>query len=130
MGYARRMPPPAGGAVLFHLALCKGKGMAEKAAQRAAGSGISRSGERSNRRDISVLPHTPAGHAFSLILFFGGGRGRGGRATAKPVGNTAAVQTGLPLKWSGRKRGAGLSNPVPHWLRCYARPSKADWFLN
>ena len=28
---------------------------------------------------------TPAGYAFALILFFGRGRGRGGRATAKPT---------------------------------------------
>lgn len=44
MGCAQRMPPLAGGAVLFHLALREGKGMAEKAAQRAAGAGISGSG--------------------------------------------------------------------------------------
>ena len=49
----------------------------------------------------------------SLILRPGAG--------AEPPQNlssaAAVVQTVLPLKWSGRKRGAGLSNPVPRFRR-------------
>ena len=47
--------------------------------------------------------------------------GEAGGAGAEPPQNlpsaAAPVQTVLPLKWSGRKRGAGLSNPVPRFRR-------------
>ena len=47
--------------------------------------------------------------------------GEVGGARAEPPQNltttAAVVQTVLPLKWSGRKRGAGLSNPVPRFRR-------------
>ena len=47
--------------------------------------------------------------------------GEVGGAGAEPPQNlpatAAVVQTVLPLKWSGRKRGAGLSNPVPRFRR-------------
>ena len=47
--------------------------------------------------------------------------GEAGGAGAEPPQNlptaAAPVQTVLPLKWSGRKLGAGLSNPVPRFRR-------------
>ena len=47
--------------------------------------------------------------------------GEAGGAGAEPPQNlpaaAAVVQTVLPLEWSGRKRGAGLSNPVPRFRR-------------
>ena len=47
--------------------------------------------------------------------------GEAGGAGAEPPQNlptaAAVVQTVLPLKWSGRKRGTGLSNPVPRFRR-------------
>ena len=47
--------------------------------------------------------------------------GEAGGAGAEPPQNlptaAAPVQTVLPLKWSRRKRGAGLSNPVPRFRR-------------
>ena len=45
-----------------------------------------------------------------------GARGQSHRITYQPIA-AAVVQTVLPLKWSGRKRGAGLSNPVPRFRR-------------
>lgn len=47
--------------------------------------------------------------------------GEAGGARAEPPQNlpaaAASVQTVLPLKWSGQKRGAGLSNSVPRFRR-------------
>ena len=47
--------------------------------------------------------------------------GEAGGAGAEPPQNlptaAAPVQTVLPLNWSGRKRGTGLSNPVPRFRR-------------
>ena len=41
---------------------------------------------------------TPAGYAFALILFFGRGRGRGGRATAKPTDSRRSSAEGFAVK--------------------------------
>ena len=41
---------------------------------------------------------TPAGDAFALILFFGRGRGRGGRATAKPTDSRRSSAEGFAVK--------------------------------
>ena len=60
---------------------------------------------------------TPAGYAFALILFFGGGRGRGGRATAKPTDSRRTSADGFAVRMKRTKAGAGLSNPVPRFRR-------------
>ena len=48
---------------------------------------------------------TPAGYAFALILFFGRGRGRGGRATAKPTGNRRSSADGFAVRMKQTKAG-------------------------
>ena len=67
-------------------------------------------------RHKSKCPRSPVPH---LPLFCS--LGEAGGVGAEPPQNlpaaAAPVQTVLPLKWSGRKRGAGLSNPVPRFRR-------------
>jgi len=48
---------------------------------------------------------TPAGDAPVLILFFGRGRGRGGRATAKPTGSRRSSADGFAVKMERTKAG-------------------------
>ncbi len=60
---------------------------------------------------------TPAGDAPALILFFGRGRGRGGRVAAKPTGSRRSSADGFAVRMKRTKAGAGLSNPVPRFRR-------------
>ena len=60
---------------------------------------------------------TPAGDAPALILFFERGRGRGGRATAKPTDSRCSSADGFAVKMKRTKAGAGLLNPVPRFRR-------------
>jgi len=62
---------------------------------------------------------TPAGYAFALILFFGGGRGRGGRATAKPADSRRTSADGFAVKWNGHRTEIAFSG----WI-CYTQVSK------
>ncbi len=48
---------------------------------------------------------TPAGDAFALILFFERGRGRGGRATAKPTVSRRTSADGFAVKMKRTKTG-------------------------
>ena len=48
---------------------------------------------------------TPAGYAPVLILFFGRGRGRGGRATAKPTVSRRTSADGFAVKMKQTKAG-------------------------
>ena len=48
---------------------------------------------------------TPAGYAFALILFFGRGRGRGGRATAKPTVSRRNSADGFAVRMERTKAG-------------------------
>lgn len=50
---------------------------------------------------MSTLP----GYAFALILFFGRGRGRGGRATAKPTDSRRTSADGFAVKMERTKAG-------------------------
>ncbi len=52
-----------------------------------------------------------------LILFFGRDRGCEGRATAKPTGSRRSSADGFAVKMEQTKAGAGLSNPIPRFLR-------------
>ncbi len=54
---------------------------------------------------------------FHSILFFGRGRGRGGRATAKPNDCRRSSADGFAVRMKRTKTGAGLSNPVPRFRR-------------
>jgi hypothetical protein len=60
---------------------------------------------------------TPAGYAFALILFFGRGRGRGGRATAKPTVSRRTSADGFAVIMKRTKAGQDLKNPVPRFRR-------------
>ena len=51
---------------------------------------------------------TPAGDAFALILFFGRGRGRGGRATAKPTVSRRTSADGFAVKMKRTKAGGRI----------------------
>ena len=48
---------------------------------------------------------TPAGYALALILFFGRGWGRGGRATAKPTVSRRSSADGFAVKMKQTKAG-------------------------
>ena len=48
---------------------------------------------------------TPAGYVLALILFFGRGRGRGGRATAKPTVSRRSSADGFAVKMKRTKAG-------------------------
>ena len=52
---------------------------------------------------MSTLP----GSAFAVILFFGRGRGRGGRATAKPTVSRRTSADGFAVKMERTKAGGG-----------------------
>ena len=56
---------------------------------------------------------TPAGYAFALILFFGRGRGRGGRATAKPTVSRRTSADGFAVKMERTKAGQGCQILFP-----------------
>ena len=51
---------------------------------------------------------TPAGYAFALILFFGRGRGRGGRATAKPTVSRRTSADGFAVRMKRTKAGGRI----------------------
>jgi len=51
------------------------------------------------------------------ILFFGGGRVRGGRATAKPTGSRRTSADGFAVKMERTKAGGRIFYPVPRFLR-------------
>ena len=56
---------------------------------------------------------TPAGYAFALILFFGRGRGRGGRATAKPTVSRRTSADGFAVIMKRTKAGQGCQILFP-----------------
>ena len=60
---------------------------------------------------------TPTGDAPALILFFGRGRGRGGRATAKPTVSRRTSADGFAVRMEQTKTGAGFFYPVPRFRR-------------
>ncbi|MCX4300553.1 MAG: hypothetical protein OSJ73_26760, partial [Lachnospiraceae bacterium] len=51
------------------------------------------------------------------ILFFGRGRGRGGRATAKPNDCRRSSADGFAVRMEQTKTGAGFFYPVPRFRR-------------
>ena len=72
---------------------------------------------------------TPAGYAFALILFFGRGRGRGGRATAKPTGSRHSSADGFAVKMKRTKAGGRIVKfcspfSAAKWQRQKSRRSK------
>jgi len=60
---------------------------------------------------------TPAGYAFALILFFGGSRGCGGRATAKPNDSHRSSADDFAVIMERTKTGAGFFYPVHRFRR-------------
>ena len=58
------------------------------------------------------MSHLPVAHQPSFCFLFDVG-GAGREAPQKPTVNAAKVQTVLPLKWSGRKRGQGCEILFP-----------------
>ena len=72
---------------------------------------------------------TPAGYAFALILFFGRGRGRGGRATAKPTGSRRSSADGFAVKMKRTKAGGRVVKScspfsAAKWQRQKSRQSR------
>ena len=53
---------------------------------------------------IAPYPALP-GFALALILFFGRGQGRGGRATAKPTGSRRSSADGFAVKYGADESG-------------------------
>ena len=72
---------------------------------------------------------TPAGYAFALILFFGRGRGRGGRATAKPTVSRRTSADGFAVKMKRTKAGGRVVKScspfsAAKWQRQKSRQSR------
>ncbi len=73
------------------------------------------------------------GYAFAPILFFGRGRGRGGRATAKPDGSRRTSADGFAVKMKQTKAGGRLLNScspfsAAKWQRQKSRRSRIpEW---
>lgn len=72
---------------------------------------------------------TPAGDALALILFFGRGRGRGGRATAKPTGSRRTSADGFAVKMERTKAGGRVVKScspfsAAKWQRQKSRQSR------
>ena len=74
---------------------------------------------------------TPAGYAFALILFFGRGRGRGGRATAKPTVSRRTSADGFAVRMKQTKAGGRIVKSCSpfssaKWQRQKSRRSRGE----